>query len=73
LHAFGLAHDYRNDKISMNFDGKRIAAGWQVALPTQFPDDDTQLGYGGGFSIEQESIFQCDVTVTDVTKPIVNI
>jgi len=44
----------------------------RVRLPTQFLTM-TSAWLRGGFSIEQESIFQCDVTCTDVTKPIVNI
>jgi hypothetical protein len=73
-HAFGLAHDFRNDD---NYDGILMGnglRGWRGSrLPTQFPDDDAQLGYAESLALGTSRYFNPTLPVTDVTKPNVNI
>ena len=53
-HAFGLGHDFRNDN---NFDGVVMGnglRGWRGSrLPTQFSDDDAQLGYAAALALSK--------------------
>jgi hypothetical protein len=73
-HAFGLGHDFRNDR---NFNGGLMGnglRGWRGSLlPDAFPGDDVQLGYGAALALNTSRYFNPDAPVTDTTKPTVSV
>jgi hypothetical protein len=69
-HAFGLAHDFRNDT---NFDGVLMGnglRGWRGSTsPAPYPADDVQLSYAAALALNVSRYFNPDSASTDNTKP----
>jgi hypothetical protein len=73
-HAFGLAHDSRNDE---NFDGIVMGnglRGWRGSrLPEMFPNDDMQLGQAAALALNESRYFNPAEVVTNTVRPTLTI
>jgi hypothetical protein len=69
-HAFGLAHDFRNDN---NFDGNLMGnglRGWRgPAYPELYPNDDVQLSYAAALALNSSRYFNADQAAADEVRP----
>jgi hypothetical protein len=69
-HAFGLAHDFRNDSNGHgNLMGNGLR-GWRgSAYPDLYPNDDVQLSYAAALALNTSRYFNSDSTSDDNVKP----
>jgi len=73
-HAFGLPHDFRNDR---NFNGNLMGnglRGFRGALyPARYSSDYTRAAYGSALILNVSRYFNPDGTYTDNTRPALNV
>jgi hypothetical protein len=69
-HAFGLPHDFRNDR---NFHGNLMGngfRGWRASFhPDQYSQDDAQLSYAAALVLNISRYFNPERAYTDNTQP----
>jgi hypothetical protein len=69
-HAFGLPHDFRNDR---NFHGNLMGngfRGWRASFhPDQYSQDDAQLSYAAALVLNTSRYFNPERVYTDNTQP----
>jgi hypothetical protein len=73
-HAFGLAHDFRNDQ---NFKGNLMGNGLRgmrgAIYPERYPSDYTRASYASTLALSVSRYFNANASFTDNTKPTLSI